>query len=97
MTLVAIGLSFYAVRRKEYTEECKIYAWLHRDDDRADWTADGSDWKLEGPDWLLPIIGEERYYELFARLCAVEARGDELKEVVKLRRLLLLRLWTIFR
>ncbi len=98
VTLVAIGLSFYAVRRRVYTDECKIYAWLHRNDGsmafgpEADWRPNCSDWQLEGPDWLLPVLGENRYYELFARLCAVEAGGDDLKEVVKLRRLLLLRL-----
>jgi hypothetical protein len=100
VTLVAIGLSFYAVRRKEYSEECKIYAWLHRNDGSgepgpfydADWRPNGPDWQLEGPDWLLPALGENRYYELFARLCAVETGGDDLKEAVKLRRLLLLRL-----
>ncbi len=58
----------------------------------ADWNLNGADWELEGPDWLLPILGEDRYHELFARLCAVDAGGDDLKEVVKLRRLLLLRL-----
>ncbi len=94
VTLFAIGLSFYSVRRKEYTEECKIYAWLHRHDRAGDWTPDGGDWHIEGPDWLLPIVGHDRYYELFARLCSVEImNGDDLKEAVKLRRLLRLRLW----
>ena len=80
---------------KKYFEECRIYAWLHRDDEideESDWTPNGRDWKLEGPDWLLPIVGEDRYYELFGRLYAVNAAGGELKEVVKLRRILLLRL-----
>ena len=99
MTFVAVGLSFYAVRRKEYTEECRIYEWLHRDDEaqgwivsHADWTLNGADWQITGPDWLLPVIGEDRYNEVFARLCAVDAGGDDLKEAAKLRRLILLRL-----
>ena len=94
VTLVVIAMSFYAVRRKEYREECRIYAWLHRDDGKADWTPNGPDWMLDGPEWLLPVLGKERYYELFARLYSVEAGNDDLKEVAKLRRLLLLRLDT---
>jgi hypothetical protein len=93
VTIVAIGLSFYAVRRKEYLEEYRIYQWLHRDENAADWTPlVRQDWPIEGPVWLLPIIGDNRYYELFARLWAVDASGGELTEVVKLRHLRFLRL-----
>ncbi len=94
VTFVAIALSFYAIRRKEYIEECKVYEFLHRDENgpSADWSPNGPDWQLEGPDWLLPILGKDRYYELFARLCAVEAWDEDLKEAAKLHRLLLLRL-----
>jgi hypothetical protein len=93
VTLVAVGLSFYAVRRKEYMEERKLYEWLQRDEKNL-WgnNDDRGDWQPEGPDWLLPLLGEERYDELFTRLRAVYARGDDLQEVVKLRRLLLLRI-----
>ncbi len=93
VTLVALGLSFYAIRRKEHIEECKLYEWLQRDEKNPWGNLDErDDWQSEGPDWLLPILGEERYDELFTRLHAVYARGDDLQEVVKLRRLLLLRI-----
>ena len=109
VTLVAIGLSFYAVRRKDYTEQCKIYVWLHRysthvspeallhwspeeldalvPQGAAEWTPGDPDWQSEGPYWLLPILGEDRYRELFRRPCATFADEDDLKEAVKLRRL----------
>ena len=81
VTFVAIALSFYAIRRKEYIEECKVYEFLHRDENgpSADWSPNGPDWQLEGPDWLLPILGKDRYYELFAQLscCRGVGRGPE--------------------
>ena len=92
-TFVAIGLSLYGVRRNVYIEERKIYTQLH-----PSWTPEvhflvgPEDWRLEGPDWLLPILGEDRYRELFARLVSIDAGGDDLKEIAKLRRLLLVRL-----
>ncbi len=91
VTVVAIVLSWYAVRRNEYREECRIYQWLHREDAAAEWPPNDKDWYLEGPEWLRPIIGDQ-YFVFFARLRAVDACGFQLKEVAKLRHLLLLRL-----
>ncbi len=42
------------------------------------WNLNDDNWELEGPDWLLPILGQDRYHELFARLCAVDVGGDEI-------------------
>ena len=93
LTLVAVALSFYAVRRREYATECRVYESLrqYNPQGRAG-PAPEDAWELEGPDWLLPILGEDRYRELFGRLRVVGAGGDGLKEVVKLRGLLMLRL-----
>jgi len=92
VTVAAVGLSFYAVRRKEYREERETYEWLHREDSAGSSVWNDSDWLVEGPDWLLSVIGEDLYRELFVRVRAVETGGSDLKEAVKLRHLLWLRL-----
>jgi hypothetical protein len=92
VALVAIGLSFYAVRRREYFEECRIFRRLHPNDATLDWTPNGHGWLLEGPDWLMPVLGKDRYNELFKRLVAIDLREENSEDVVNLRHLVLVRL-----
>ncbi len=81
VTLCAIALSFFTVRRKEYVEEEKVRGRLLP---VWDVKAVGA---LEGPDWLLPLFGEQLYRELFVRVFEAQCNGDDVREVVSLRHL----------
>jgi hypothetical protein len=92
ITIVAIGLSFFAVRRQHCRTDCAVFASICKDEDATpDWSLDGSNWCLEGPDWLLPLLGEERYRELFSRLYAVDVSGNTSDRISQVHGLLLLR------
>jgi hypothetical protein len=84
VTVVAIGLSFYAVRRKQTLEEWKVFFALA---ERYTWRDLYHAWPSEGPDWLLPVVGGNQYRELFVRPFYVEVYGNDLREAVKLRHL----------
>jgi hypothetical protein len=84
VTICSIGLSFFAVRRKEYVEEEKVRVRLVSSWDGFHMNSVEAP---DGPDWLLPLLGERLYRELFVRVFQAESNGADLREVVRLRKL----------
>lgn len=92
---VAVVAGILATYRHQYRRELRALESIEKTESRTEWgipVNERVDWQPGGPSWLRNVLGD-RPFRIFDRVVGIDAADEELRHVVKLRNLKVVRLF----